>query len=36
MTHGTFLFDSVMCQKQEQNIKYAQPGSMENNNNNVY
>ena len=29
MAHGTFLFDSVMCQKQEQNIKYLQPGSME-------
>ena len=29
MAHGTFLFDSVMRQKQEQNIKYVQPGSME-------
>ena len=29
MAHGTFLFDSIMRQKQEQNTRYVQPGSIE-------
>ena len=29
MAHVTFLFDSIMRQKQEQSTKYVQPGSIE-------